>query len=108
MIEELTLARYVRVASVSFGGTPKAPTIQKTVENNLKKMVELLEKAMMDEPDIICFPECSPMLGLSNEEFVKAAEEIPGRIVQTMASLAKKYETYIVCPMTEKKMGKVR
>jgi len=101
------LARYVRVACVSFGGVGKAATIQETVEKNLTRMVELLEKASADKPDIVCFPECSPMLGLSNKEFVEAAEEVTGRIFQTMASLARKYEVYVVCPMAEKKGERV-
>jgi len=101
------LARYVRVASVSFGGTGIAGAVQETVERNLKEMVRLLEKAVMDEPDIVCFPECSPMLGLPIKDFVEAAEEIPGNILHTTASLARKYETYVVCPMTEKKGGRV-
>lgn len=71
------MVRYVRVASVSFSGMGKAGTVQETVERNLKEMVKLLEKAAAHEPDIVCFPEGSPMLGLPNKEFVEAAEENP-------------------------------
>jgi len=101
------LARCVRVASISFSGTGKASTVQETVDRNLKEMVKLLEKAVTNEPDIVCYPECSPMLGLSNKEFAEAAEEIPGKIFRTMASLAREYGIYLVCPMTEKRNERV-
>jgi len=101
------LVRCVRVASVSFSGTGKSGTIHETVERNLKEIVRLLEKAALDQPDIVCFPECSPMLGLSSKEIAEAAEEIPGKIFRTMAALAKRYGIYVVCPMTEKHGGRV-
>ncbi|MFQ6095138.1 MAG: carbon-nitrogen hydrolase family protein [Candidatus Bathyarchaeia archaeon] len=100
------MARYVRVASISFGGTGRADTPEETVRNNLERMTKLLKKAAMDKPDIVCFPECSPTLGLIGEEHVKAAEEIPGEIFQTISNLARRYRMYIVCPMMEKKNGK--
>jgi len=101
------LARYVRVASISFEGAGRATVPEETVKRNLDKMTELLKKAAMDKPDIICFPECSPTLGLVGEEHVKAAEKIPGTIFQRISRLAKKYKTYVVCPMMERRNEKI-
>ena len=47
------MARYVRVASISFGGTAKADTSEETVRNNLERMTRFLKKAAMDKPDIV-------------------------------------------------------
>jgi predicted amidohydrolase len=95
--------RSVRVASISFMGAGRASTPRETVERNLNAIIKLIEKAHVDEPDIICLPECSPMLGLSIEEMVKAAEEVPGKIFNEVASRAKDYGVYIICPMIEKR-----
>jgi len=105
--EGLTLARYVRVASISFGGTGKASTIQEVIDNNLREMTKLLVKAAADQPDITCFPECSPTLGLSHKESAEAAEEISGRILRTISALAKKHEMYVACPMVTKEDAKI-
>jgi predicted amidohydrolase len=99
--------RSVRVASISFMGAGRASTPRETIERNLNALIRLMEKAYADEPDIICLPECSPMLGLSIEEMVKAAEEVPGRIFNEVASKAKDYGVYVICPMIEKKEGYV-
>lgn len=96
--------RNVRVASVSFTGVGRSNTIQETVEGNVREMVKLLERVCIcDKPDIVCFPECSPMLGLSHKEMVNAAEEIPGKIFGKIASTARKHGVYVVCPMYEKR-----
>lgn len=44
---------------------------------------------------LICLPECSPFLGLSMEEMVKNAEEIPGAVSDRIASFAKEKITLI-------------
>lgn len=97
--------RNIRVASISFGGAGKAATAWETVERNLKAMVKLLEKAYADEPDIVCFPECSPMLGLSLEEMVKVAEESSGKILDAILPKAGDYGIYVIYPTIEKEGG---
>jgi len=97
--------RKVRVASVSFSGAGRASTVQETIERNLKAMMKLLERAYADEPDIVCFPECSPMLGLSLEEMVKVAGEFSKKIIEAVSLRAKDYGIYIVCPIIEKEGG---
>jgi len=100
------MVRLVRIASVSFSGTGGGSTSE-VLERNLKAMVKLLKRAILDEPDIICFPECSPMLGLPNEKLVEAAQDRDGKVFRTMAELARERETYIVCPMMERVGDKV-
>lgn len=94
--------RNVRVASISFGGAGRAATARETVERNLEAMVGLLEKAYADEPDIVCFPECSPMLGLSLEEMVKIAGEFSEKVLDVISSRARDYGIYVICPMIKK------
>jgi predicted amidohydrolase len=100
--------RNVRVASVSFTGVGKFNTIRGTIEGNVREMVKLLERVCIcDKPDIVCFPEHSPTIGLSLEDGVKTAEENPGEIFSKIAPTARKYGVYVVCPMYEKKNGHI-
>ena len=101
------MARYVRVASISFSGSGRGRTPEEKIKENLKEIIALLERAALDNPDIVCLPECSPMLGLSHKEFVKMAEEIPGPIFKAVANVAKEHNMYVVCPMIERKSGLV-
>ena len=89
--------KHVQVASVSFKGTRRA-TVDETIENNVKEILFLLRKALLDEPDIICLPECSPLFGLSMEEMVEKAEEIPGAVSNRIASFAKENKVHIIFP----------
>jgi predicted amidohydrolase len=91
----------VRVASISFNGCNSKGSPRNIVEKNLDKILKLLEKAVNDKPDIICLPECSPMLGMSIPDMIKVAEKIPGPIFNSISAFAKKHKVYIVCPMIE-------
>ncbi len=96
----------MRIASISFKGSV-GRTAKETIENNMKEILLLLRKASLDKPDIICLPECSPFLGLSVEDMVKNAEEIPGAIFTKIASFAKENSTHIIFPIIRKEGNKI-
>lgn len=98
--------KHVRVASVSFKGARRA-TVDETIENNVKEILFILRKALLDEPDIICLPECSPFLGLSMQEMVEKAEEIPGTIFNKIASFAKENRVYTIFPTMRRDGDKI-
>lgn len=100
------MAKHVRVASVTFKGG-RRETAGETIENNMKEILLLLRKAVFDKPDVICLPECSPLLGLSMEEMVENAEEIPGAIFSKVSSFARENRVHIIFPMMRKEGGKV-
>ncbi len=101
------LARHVRVSSISFKGAGRSKFKRGAVRNNIDAIIELLRTAAMDEPDIICLPENAPAIGLSCKDSVTVAEEIPGPISRSISSVAKEYGIYVICPMLEKKDGRV-
>jgi len=101
------LAKLVRVASITFRGTANRRPVRETVGDNLTAIVDLLEKAARDEPDIACLPECSPTRGLSCEDSVKMAEEVPGPMFERVSSVAKEHGMYVVFPMLEKRNSRV-
>jgi len=100
------LAKYVRIATVTFRGARRG-TVGETIESNMKEIMRLLKKAVFDKPDLICLPECSPFLGLSTEEMVESAEEIPGRIFSMLSSFAQENKVYIIFPMMRKEGDKI-
>lgn len=101
------MARYVRVASISFSGAGVGETASEKVENNVNGIIRLLRIALLESPDIVCLPECAPMLGLTMEESVSAAEEVPNAIFERVAQLAKGHKAYIICPMMVRRGGRV-
>lgn len=101
------MARYARVASLTFGGVSGVDGPYETIRRNLEEIVKLLEKAALDEPDIVCLPECAPMLGLHDEALAKAAEEIPGPIFKKVSLVAREHGMYIVCPMMERRNRRI-
>lgn len=100
------MAKYVRVASISFKGDRRG-TVDETIETNVKEITRLLRKASLDKPDIICLPECSPFLGLTIEEMVKNAEKIPGTISDGIASFAKEINAHVIFPTLRKESNRV-
>ncbi len=100
------MARFVRVASISFSGVRQS-TPSETVRRNLDEIKKLIKEAALDEPDIVCLPECSPMLGLSLQEMVRIAEKVPGPIFREVSLMAEEYGMYIILPMFEEKGGKI-
>lgn len=101
------MVKLVRVSSISFSGAGRGSSIKETVERNVKAMTSLLERASLDKPHIVCFPEASPMLGLSIKEAIEAAREFGSHLLETFSSLASKFGFYLVCPMMEEKDGLV-
>jgi len=95
------------VASISFTGSRKGKTVEETIENNLNEIMNLLTLASFEKPDIVCLPECAPMLGLSLKEMVEVAEEIPNELFNKISSFAKSHGMYIIFPVVERKGSKV-
>lgn len=100
------LAEHVRVATVTFRGI-RRETVSETIENNVNEILRLLNRAVFDKPDVICLPECSPFLGLSMEEMVRNAEEIPGAIFTRVSSFARQNRIHVVSPMMRREGRKV-
>ncbi|MEM2088148.1 MAG: carbon-nitrogen hydrolase family protein [Thermoproteota archaeon] len=100
------LAKHVRVATVTFRGI-RGETAGETIENNIKEILRLLNVAVLDKPDVICLPECSPFLGLSIEEMVGNAEETPGALFARVSSFARENRVHVVFPMMRREGCKV-
>ena len=92
------MARKVRVATVS-----KASEFRKAKkrEDNLNYIAETLSEIAAIKPDIIALSEAFPIAGLPEEE------KILGRGKDLLSDLAKKYKTYLLGSLYEKREGKL-
>lgn len=97
------MARYVRVSTITFGGSPHPTADPKAkVKSNLDASVELFRKAALDEPDIIALPEVFAFLGVPINQWEQVAEPIDGQVVRTFRKLAMKHKCWVVCPFVER------
>lgn len=84
------MPRKVKVTTVSL------PPKQCTVAENRQRVLELLETACAQRPDLICLPEAALHVGLGRGIFPEGVETVPGEFVAELAARARASSTYIV------------
>ena len=86
--------RNTRVATVA-----TERTLGESVESNRKKVMELLDRACMEKPDVVCLPEGFPTASVQTDDKKALAEPVPGPTTEAAAKRAKEHSTYVVCPL---------
>ena len=97
------MPRKVTVATTSLrqsGGTC-------STEANLVAAERLLTQAASVAPDIVCLQELFALTGLSVEEWPDEAETVPGPTTERIGALAKRFGSYVVCPVLERKKDRI-
>jgi predicted amidohydrolase len=97
------MPRKVMVATVSLprGDAPR------TVESNLEVAERLLERAAAVRPDVVCLPEMFTVVNVAYDRAAQVAEPVPGPTTDRMAALARRFRTYVVCPLLIAEGGRV-
>lgn len=96
------MPRKIRVVTTSLlvrGG----PALQ----DNREKALALLERACASKPDIVCLPETITSYGIAYSNVNEVAEPVPGPFTEMAAAVARRYSTYIICPVWERRGGHV-
>ncbi len=93
------MARYVRLSTIAYQSVEPGDNF---AERTRDKMVADLELAAQAKPDLVAFPEFCNALGLSSNEWVGAAEEIPGPTSDRIAEVAAKHKINVVLPIPER------
>ena len=96
----------VRVSTISFAGSGRGSTTEEKIEGNRRAALHLVERAALDEPDIVCLPETFTGLGLEIEEWFRSAEAIPGPTTEALGDIAERHAMYVVSPMVEVRGGR--
>ncbi len=77
--------------------------IMNDVDGNIKRGVHFAKQAILEEADLIVFPELwTTGYHLSQESFRYWAEKPDGKTVTTFQEVAREAEVSIVCPFVEK------
>ncbi len=88
------MAKNTRVATVA-----AERTLGESVESNRRKVMELLDRACLEKPDVVCLPEGFPTAGTPLDGRKDHAEPVPGPTTEEAGKRAKKHRTHIVCPL---------
>ncbi|MBI4556034.1 MAG: carbon-nitrogen hydrolase family protein [Candidatus Hydrogenedentes bacterium] len=97
------MACYARISAIMYRGS----SIQENhVAANIEEVCALIDRAALDEPDLIALPECFNALGLRDRSLISTAEPLDGPTVRTIAKKASEHHAYIVCPLYERRDDK--
>ena len=99
------MARYVKVATVSLGGI--GGPHEGYAARMRERAAELLKRAALERPDIVCLPETFTGLGLPQDEWLKTAEPVPGPTTEAMARIAKRHRMFVACPILRREGDRV-
>jgi len=96
------MPRKIRVTTTSLL-VPGGPTLQ----DNREKARALLERACASRPDIVCLPETVTSYGIPYTDVNDVAESVPGPFTEMASILARRYGAYIICPVWERRNGRI-
>ena len=77
-----------------------------SVVKNREYVMDLLDLALRQKPDLVCLPETFTKPSASTESVDRCAESVPGPTTDVMSERAKKHSCYIICPIITKRGGK--
>ncbi|MCL1794294.1 MAG: carbon-nitrogen hydrolase family protein [Oscillospiraceae bacterium] len=80
---------------------------RETREENLKSMIEIIEKAGKSSPDVILLSELVYESCYDDSASNQKAQPVPGPLTGILGEYAKKYNTYIIFTMNEKEKGAI-
>ena len=91
----------IRVASICQAGC-----LYRSVEENRKYVMKLLDLALRQKPDIVCLPEAFTGANV-NKPIEEIAESVPGSTTEIVGKKAKASGCYVICPINTKRDGKI-
>jgi beta-ureidopropionase len=78
-----------------------------TVAANRDSMLALLDRALKQKPDLVCFPEAFTGSGVEDEAHAQVAEPVPGPTTDAFAQRAKAHRCYVICSIHTAREGKL-
>jgi predicted amidohydrolase len=93
------MSRKIRVVTTCQSG--RGPSI----EQNRERVMNLLDLACGQRPDIVCLPEAFATAGVGGP-IAEQAETVPGPTTDACAKRAREHRTYVVCPLVTARGGR--
>ena len=98
------MARYARLTTCSWGpGRDEGDQI----ESNLRQACEMIDRAALDGPDIICLSELFAHRNLETHEALDRAQPVPGPITHAIGEVARRHRCYVTANLYEELGGRV-
>lgn len=80
----------------------------RTKEEAVSLMLARMDQAAVNKPDILCLTETFEMAKLTRRPpYAELAEPVPGPITERMAAWARAHHCYVICPIHERRAGKI-
>jgi len=76
------------------------------VEDTRAAMLDLLDRALLQKPDLVCFPEAFLKVGVKEPPPGGVAESVPGPTTDAFGKRAKEAGSYVICPIRTKRDGR--
>ena len=94
------MSTLARIASVC-----QAKRYFPTLDQNRGHVMELLELALRQAPDLVCLPEAFSSVSVPAEHVRTVAETLPGPTTDAAAERARKGSCYVICPVVTRRDG---
>ena len=91
---------YARIATVCQGRR-----FHRTMDENREEVLQLLDLALRQEPDLVCLPETFTTVSVSFEDIAAVAEPVPGPTTDAVAARARARGSYVICPIKNQRDG---
>jgi predicted amidohydrolase len=76
-----------------------------SVERNREHVLNLLDLALLQGPDLVCLPETFTTVTIPCASSFELAETVPGPTTDAVAVRAREHRCYIICPIVTKREG---
>jgi predicted amidohydrolase len=76
-----------------------------TVAQNRAHVLQLLDLALQQAPDLVCLPETFTTVSVPVQNIIKAAETVPGPTTKAVARRAREHGCYVICPIKNVREG---
>lgn len=94
--------RRARIATVCQAGR-----MRKSIAESLPLVMELCDRALTQQPDLVCLPENFATANMGKVPVCERAEAFNGPTLSAAAQRAKQHRCYIVCPVLRERDGKL-
>ena len=84
----------------------QAGRFYRSVEENRKHVMKLLDLALRQKPDLVCLPEAFTTVNV-DKPVEEAAESIPGPTTEIVGEKAKQAGCYVICPIKTRRNGRI-
>ncbi|HET6383298.1 MAG TPA: carbon-nitrogen hydrolase family protein [Armatimonadota bacterium] len=97
----MSMGTRARIATVSQDGKFK-----RDVEGNREYVLGLLNRALLEKPDLVCLPEAFHDVGVT-KPVSETAESLSGPTIEVISREARRARCFVICPIHTREEGRI-